>query len=89
LDDKEVNDIVPWALGEIGDRRAIPPLVRTLDDTDPSMRVLAIYGLERLRAKEALPTLYRLLNDNERSNFGHLVTVAAAAKTAIAELEAH
>jgi HEAT repeat protein len=48
LNDTEVNHIVPWALGEIGDKRAIPPLVRMLADTDPSMRVLAIYGLKQL-----------------------------------------
>jgi HEAT repeats len=30
LKDKEVNSIVPWALGEIGDKSAIPPLIETL-----------------------------------------------------------
>lgn len=33
--------------------------------------------------------LYFPLNDNEKSNFGDLVSVAEAAKSAIAKLEAH
>jgi HEAT repeat protein len=75
LHDDEVNYIVPWSLGEIGDQRAIPPLIKTLDNKNPSMRVLAIYALEQLHAVEALPRLRALLNDNDRSNFGDLVSV--------------
>jgi HEAT repeat protein len=87
LSDEEVNDIVPWALGEIGDKRAAEPLIKALRDKHPSIRVLAIYALEKLGAKEALPRLHELLNDNERSNFDRLVSVAEAAKAAIAKLE--
>lgn len=89
LSDEEVNYIVPWSLGEIGDRRAVAPLIKTLADENPSMRVLAIYALEKIGAKDALPALYRLLNDNEKSNFADLVSVAQAAKSAITKLEAH
>src|SRR5581483_5149969 len=89
LTDEDVNYIVPWSLGEIGDQRAVAPLIKTLADKNPSMRVLAIYALEKLKAKDALPALYRLLNDNERSNFGDLVSVKDAAKAAIAKLEVH
>jgi hypothetical protein len=89
LNDKEVNYIVPWSLGEIGDKRAVAPLIRTLADPNPSMRVLAIYALEKLEAKDALPALYRLRNDDGRSNFGDLVSVAEAAKAAIAKLDAN
>jgi HEAT repeat protein len=53
------------------------------------MRVLAIYALEKLAAKDALPALYRLLNDNDKSKLGDPVSVAEAAKAAIAKLEAH
>jgi HEAT repeat protein len=91
LGDEEVNYIVPWSLAEIGDKHAAAPLIRTLADKNPSMRVLAIFALEKLRAKDALPALYLLLNDNEKSNFGDLVSVAEAAKAAkaaIAKLEA-
>jgi hypothetical protein len=87
LHDDEVKDVVPWSLGEIGDRQAVPPLIKALSDKDPSMRVLAIGALEKLKATEALPRLRQLLNDNDRSNFGALVTVADAAGEAIIELK--
>ena len=87
LNDPEVNSIVPWALGEIGDRRAVGPLLNALDDDSPSMRVLAIYALETLKAKEALPRLTALLDDHRKSNFGAEVSVADAAKAAIAKLQ--
>jgi HEAT repeat protein len=86
LQDSEVNYIVPWALGQIGDRSAITPLLDVLDDENPSMRVLAIYALETLQAKEALPRLKALLNDHRTSNFGGQFSVAEAARAAIATL---
>ena len=87
LHDQEVNDIVPWSLGEIGDKRAVEPLIGTLSDKDPSMRVLAILSLEKLKAREAVPRLRELLNDSNRSNFGKSMSVAEAAQTAITNLE--
>jgi HEAT repeat protein len=86
LKDKEVNWIVPWSLGEIGDKSAIPPLIEMLGDTSPDMRVLAIYALEKLKAKEALPQLRALVDDDERIHFDGLGTVAEAARAAIATL---
>lgn len=83
LTDKEVNSIVPWSLGEIGDPRAIEPLIHVLEQDDPSMRVLAIYALEKLNAREALPKLLKLTGDSRESNFGGLTTVAEAARRAI------
>src|SRR5205085_4121202 len=55
LKDQEVNYIVPWSLGQIGDRSAIQPLIATLSDQNPDIRVLAIYALVELKATEALP----------------------------------
>jgi len=67
---------------------AIPPLIRkTLDDKNPDMRVLAIHGLEQLDAKEALPKLRTLLDDNEKIHFDGLIRVSAAAREAISKLE--
>ena len=86
LKDAEVNYIVPWSLGQIGDRSAVQPLILALRDQNPSMRVLAIYALVELQATEALPSLHQLLGDNERSNFGKLESVAEAAQAAIAKL---
>jgi len=87
LDDPDTQSIVPWSLGRIGDKRAIPPLIAALDDDDPSQRVLVIYALEALHAKEAVPRLLTLVNDDRKSRFGALVTVSEAAKTAIAKLQ--
>jgi HEAT repeat protein len=86
LDDPEAQSIVPWSLGQIGDKRAIPPLIAALDNDDPSNRVLVIYALEALDAKEAVPRLMTLVNDDRKSRFGALVTVSEAAKAAIAKL---
>ncbi len=84
LNDEEVDSVVPWSLAEIGDRRAIGPLIGQLDRDEPSTRVLAIYALETLKAREALPKLRALLGDGRRSSFAGLTTVADAARHAIA-----
>lgn len=86
LNDKDVDYIVPWSLAEIGDRRGIAPLVAQTERDDPSLRVLAIGALERLNAREALPRLRQLLQDNRSSNFGDRTTVAQTAERAIAML---
>jgi len=52
------------------------------------MRVLSIYALEKLKAKEALPQIHLLVNDEEKIHFDGLGTVADAAKKTIANLEA-
>jgi HEAT repeat protein len=84
LNDEDVDDVVPSSLAEIGDRRAIGALIAQTDRDDPSVRVLAIDALERLKAREALPKLRQLLHDNRRSNFGDRTSVAEAARRAIA-----
>jgi len=84
LNDEDVDDIVPWSLAEIADRRAIGPLIEQMERDDPSVRVLAISALEKLNAREALPRLRELLQDARRSNFGDRTSVAEAARRAIA-----
>jgi hypothetical protein len=84
LSDHDVEAIVPWSLAEIGDRRAVGPLIGQMERDDPSVRVLAISALEKLNARDALPRLRALLQDSRRSNFGDRPTVAEAAKRAIA-----
>jgi hypothetical protein len=64
-----------------------PPLIAALDNDDPSQRVLVIYALETLHAKEAVPRVLTLVNDDRKSRFGALVTVSEAAKAAIAKLK--
>ncbi len=87
LKDKEINYIVPWSLGQIGDKSAIPPLILTLDDKSPDMRVLAIDALKQLDAKEALPKMRVLLTDDETIHFDGLGPVSDAARKAIGKLE--
>ena len=86
LKDKDVKEIVPWSLGQIGDKAAIPPLIEILEDRSPNMRLAAIRALEQLDAKQALPKLHALLND-EFTYFDLSVPVAAAAQRAIIKLE--
>jgi HEAT repeat protein len=88
LHDPEVHSIIPWCLGNIGDKSAVTYLIQTLDDLNPDMRVLAIYALETLKAKDALPRLRLLTNDEERIHFDGAGTVAESAKKAVSKLEA-
>ncbi len=87
LQDEEVNYKVAWALGEIGDGQAISPLIEALRNKHPDVRVIAIQSLAKLGAKEALPRLHALLDDQEKTHYGAQVSVADAAKIAIATLE--
>jgi HEAT repeat protein len=87
LKDPDVSDIVPWSLGQIGDRSAVTPLIGSLSDPNPGMRILAIHALVDLKATEALPRLRQLLDENARSNFGKLESVAEAAQAAITKLQ--
>jgi len=76
-----------WALGEIGDEQAIGPLIEALRDKNSDVRVSAISALEKLGAVAALPHLHALLNDHEKTHYGAQISVAEAAKAAIAALE--
>src|SRR5215471_5023386 len=87
LKDPDANYIVPWSLGQIGDKSAIEPLIQTLSDRAANMRVLAIYALVELKATEALPCLRQLLDDNARSSIYKLESVAEASQAAIAKLQ--
>lgn len=55
LRDEEVKEVVPWSLGQIGDKSAIPPLKEALGDNSLTMRASALRALEKLEAKENLP----------------------------------
>ena len=51
-EDDEVRQLAITALGEIGDARAVPRLVRAAEDPRPSMRYQAVIALSRLDADE-------------------------------------
>jgi HEAT repeat protein len=48
LKDEEVQLVVPWSLGEIGDKSAIPALKEALNDNSLTMRASALLALEKL-----------------------------------------
>jgi HEAT repeat protein len=87
LTDPDVRDVVPWSLRQIGDRSAIAPLIRSLSDSNPSMKVIVIDALVSLKATEALPRLRQLVDDKSKSNFGRLESVAEASQAAITKLQ--
>jgi len=87
LEDDGVAYKAAWALGEIGDTRAVAPLIQALGHGDPNVRIIAAGSLGKLRALSALPRLRSLLNDNEKASFGEQVSVADAARAAIASLQ--
>ena len=54
LKDQEVKEVVPWSLGEIGEKSAIPSLIEALSGNSLQMRAAALRSLEKLQAKETL-----------------------------------
>jgi len=86
LGDSDVNYHAAWALGRIGDARAIGPLIAALGDQNAHMRVSAVQALDALDAKEALPKLQELLDDQALPQAGPRVPVADTAKAAIRRL---
>jgi HEAT repeat protein len=87
LADPDVNHKAAWALGGVGDRRAIPALIESLDDEDALMRTSAIDALAQLEAAEALPRLRTLVNDPALPRAGDPIPVGERAKAAIAAIE--
>ena len=58
------RDNAAWALGQIGDRRAIQPLIEALNDRETWVRLRAVGALKRLKAKEAIPELVEVVGDS-------------------------
>jgi HEAT repeat protein len=87
LDDTDINYHAAWALGEVGDVRAVGPLIAALQNPDALVRIAAIQSLEKLGATEALPAIRTLLTDHALPRTGDQVSVADIAKTAIAKLQ--
>ena len=54
LKDEDVKLVVPWSLGEIGDKSAIAPLKEALGDNSLSMRAAALLAIEKLEGKQRL-----------------------------------
>ena len=52
---RDVRWQAAYALGELGDRRAVPPLVALQEDPDPEVRKLVASALRRLGARDGPP----------------------------------
>ncbi len=68
--DRNVRLVSAAALGEIGDKRAIPALLATLDDKDEKLVNSAVLALMALRATEALPRLISLSKEHKNGLVG-------------------
>lgn len=54
-----------WALGALGNRRAVPLLSRSLADTEANVRKRSAWALGALDASEAVPALVEALKDSD------------------------
>ena len=87
LADDDIDYNVAWALGEIGDARAIPALIEALSNRDAVARVAAIGALEKMHATQALPRLASLFDDAAIPQAGPQVSVGATARRAAASIQ--
>jgi HEAT repeat protein len=87
LEDSQINYKIAWTLAAIGTDRAFDVLLLLLRDRAARTRVAAIEALEKAKAKQALPHLREMVNDNAWLYGDGNVTVADIAKRAIRTLE--
>ncbi len=59
----QVRANAAYALGAIGDHKAVDPLIAALADTETWVRMRSVTALRRLKARKAVPALQRMLSD--------------------------
>jgi HEAT repeat protein len=62
-EDENVRKAAAEALGELGDRRAVPALIQALKDEDGSVRGAAAWALGKLGDRRAVPALRQAVKD--------------------------
>ena len=77
-DDDLGRDGAAWALGEIGDTRAIEPLLAALNDDNEQTAVLSAYALEKLGA-DGLATLQSVADEPYEESKRHRRNAVLAA----------
>ena len=76
------------ALGDLGDPKAVPVLVKALKDKHANVRVSAADALGKIGDQAALPALTEAQSDTEATQVNAPTTVEAAARRAIAAIKA-
>ena len=71
--DRSEREKVVWSLQDVRDKRIIEPLLRTLEDKAPGVRIAGSLVLAHLDDRRAVDPLIRLLDDED-----HFVGLAAA-----------
>jgi len=81
LEDEEANPSVAsaaaYALGKLGDRRAVDPLKKHLDAADRELLYNTIVALGNLRAKETADRILKKVDDDRTEFFGRRIGNAA------------
>ncbi|UCH96466.1 MAG: HEAT repeat domain-containing protein [Candidatus Aminicenantes bacterium] len=72
-----VREHAASALGELGDLRAVPELIKALRDEDAVVREHAATALGRLGDKQAVPALIKVLRDEDAVVREHAATALA------------
>jgi HEAT repeat protein len=63
--DWQVRREAAWALGEIGDPKAVPFLIRSLRDKDKYVRRAAAWALGKIGDPQVVPALIDVLKDED------------------------
>ncbi len=74
---RQLLETVIWALGEIGDPRAIPALIRNLDNVFYKIQDATMIALGKLGAEEAVEPIWEVVTNNSYPQFVQLVAVEA------------
>jgi len=73
-----VNEVAALALGEIGDSRAVEPLINALGDENWEVRSTVAKALGKISDDRAIQPLINLLNDKNENVHWHAVQALEA-----------
>ncbi|MBI5788945.1 MAG: HEAT repeat domain-containing protein [Candidatus Schekmanbacteria bacterium] len=79
---RQLMETTIWALGEIGDRKAVTYLITHIDNVFYKIQVAAMTALGKLEAEEAVEPIRQILNKDFYPQFVHLAAVEALGEIA-------